>query len=86
MKGLKNNMTIETTVRNTLDIHLTNKQKEAKIIELFIKKKFNNEQLNYIEELIIKSPVKLVDKTADKEHQKHVDDIEEKRIKEINSL
>ena len=79
-------MTIATTVRGFMNIHLTNKQKEAKIIELFIKKKFNNEQLNYIEEIIIKSPVKLVDKTADKEHQKHVDEIEEKRIKEINSL
>ena len=79
-------MTIETTVRNTLDIHLTNKQKEAKIIELFIKKKFNNEQLNYIEELMIKSPVKLVDKTADKKHQVHIDEIEEERIKKISNL
>ena len=65
---------------------MTNEERKTKILELAEKKYILNESLDLHEEAILNSSISNVDKTADKKHQVHIDEIEEERIKKISNL
>tara|TARA_R110001632_G_scaffold138808_1_gene254538 strand:+ start:833 stop:1081 length:249 start_codon:yes stop_codon:yes gene_type:complete len=75
-----------TNRKEWLKTTMTNEERQTKILELAEKKYILNESLNLHEESILNSSIKNVDETKHKQHQIHIDEIEEERIKKINSL